>query len=220
MPESVEIDVVESLGETGFRRRLAVLVGAAAVVAAALGVVEHTLSAREERASAQATQLAADVTGKIAASGILFRFQLDLTREVLGLNTEVEAGKLIAQTPLEQAQLDAARVAVGRMAVAARQIVHDPTAASGLDATTLAALTTPPAEQTAESLRQAAAADRAHRYGQRSGRAVLGLSFVAIAATLLGLGGVLGAGRAGTISLVGGAAALALALAAGFVALL
>lgn len=220
MGEGLDIELVESLGDTGFRRRLTVLVGTAALVAALLGVVEHVLSLREQRASGQSTQLAAALTGSIAASGVLFRFQLDLTREVLGLNTEVQAGRLLARTPLEQAQLDAEQAAVRRMAVATREIVRDPTPASGLDDATLAALTTPQAEQEAQSLRQAAASDRSHRYGRRAGRAVLGLSFVAIAGTLLGLAGVLGVGRGGAIALVGSGAALALAVGAGIAALL
>ena len=217
--EAVAVDLVEGLGATQFRRRLAVLVGAAALIATLLGLLQHELSGRGQRESARSTRLAAQTAADIAASELTFFFRIGLLRDALTASTEVDSSLLLAQSDLQRAQLRAEGAAARQFTQDALAISRPPTAASGLDGYTLTSLTTSAKAQLALSLSQAAASDRAARYGRREGRATLGLSLAAIAGSLLGLAGVFGAGRGGSIALGGGAVALVLALAAGATAL-
>jgi hypothetical protein len=71
-------------------------------------------------------------------------------------------------------------------------------------------LATAPRDLKAEGDRQIAVATAADTASDRSGRAVVGLSMIALAGVLVGLAAVLGEGRAGKITLLVAYGAVAL----------
>jgi hypothetical protein len=225
-----EVDV-ESAVPSGhmtlrFRRWLAIFVGLAALSAATLSFLASNSGRHEEQAFVDASRDALQVFVKLAASGPRYQFEVNAARQSTLLDArstaraseaaldlvplQVALGLSIADNEASQRLLD--------LSDALRRV---PATVPGLD------------DPASESIRvrsekdiepiidaQAAAAERADRHGTRQGRAMFGLGMVAITASLLGLAGLMGSGRAGRIVLVSAGGVLVLALSWGLSGLL
>lgn len=215
-PLDVEVAAPASELVPRFRRRLAVLVGLVAVAAASLAFLESDADRQEDQARIDASRTALDVFVGLAASGPRFQFEVDAARRSTLLDARSNARAAgISLDP------DSLGVALGLSIAdneASRELLEIsratrsvPRSAPGLD------------QAASDSIRirsqadvdplldaQADASGRAERFGTRQERAMFGIALVAIAASLVGLAGLIGAGRAGTIVLATAAAALAL----------
>lgn len=204
-----------------FKRWLAILVGATAISAAGLAWMESDNSRKEQNAFVDASRSALDAFVKLGASGPRFQFEVNAVRQstLLDARSTARAATASIETlPLQIAlgQSIADNQASRRLLAVSRRLKDLPDSAPGLD------------EIASDSLRirseadiepiygaQDAALSDAERYGTRQQRAMYGLSLLAVAASLLGLAGLIGAGRSGRIALSTATGALTIALATG-----
>jgi hypothetical protein len=211
----------------GFRRRLAVLVGIAAVSASVLSWVESDGGRREDKARVDASRLGLDVFVRVAATQPRQQFELDALRRVTlteGLGqvrvSAASTDDLVAFTSaLGLSQVDNATarrlIALGR---ATTTLPDDP---EGVDEAAFEALATRDQKQIdAVTNAQDEELEKADSMGTRQERAILGVGLVAIAASLLGLAGLMGEGRGGRLSLLSATVALVVANAWGLSGLL
>jgi hypothetical protein len=212
-------------GSPRFRVALAVLVGVAALSAAALAWLEADSGRKEERAFVDASRTATEAFVKIAASQPKLHFELAALRESTLLSAQSTArpvsvgGGLVAlqlALALSTADNDASR----RLVEVTRALGRLPASAEGLD---------PPASDAIrlENQRQAdeiyaaqeSSLEAAEEHGTRQERAMFGLGLVAISASLLGVAGLTGESRAGRWMLATSALSILVALAAAVTAL-
>lgn len=204
-----------------FRRWLAVLVGAAAISAALLAWIESESSRGEDVAKTDVTRASVDVFVKLGASGPRFQFELDSVRRSTVLTARAEA-RITANVDTLlalQTQIDASiadNAAAGRLLELSERLADLPPEARGLDDAASESIRIR-SEEDVEPLYRARddAQSDADRYGQRQERAMYGLLLVAIGASLVGLAGLVGAGRNGRIALGTAGVTLLVALAAG-----
>lgn len=202
-----------------FRRWLSVLVGIAAVFAAGLSFVEVNSGRKEEQAFVNASRGALDIFVKLAASSPRAQFEGNALRRAIVVQAEGTAR--VVATPTDAETFEAAlREARGdqragrRLTRIAAQMSAVPDEVSELDPATLAAIkVSNPLELTGLIEEQNAAIDDADSYGTRQERGFFSLGLVASAAALLGLAGLMGASRAGWISLTTAGVALFVSLA-------
>jgi hypothetical protein len=202
-----------------FRRWLTVLVGVAAISAAAIAWVESNSGRQEEQAFVDASRGALEIFVKIAASQPRFQFEGDALREVLRVGIE-GLGKVTGGPgpsrdeafELALTESRAVRAAEKRLQRVVQVMAATPDESSGLDPATLEAVTAdvPEIDPLVEETNQAV--EDANRYGTRQERAMASLGLVAIAASLLGLAGLIGSGRTGRIVLTTAGAVLALSI--------
>jgi len=199
-----------------FRRWLAVLVGVTALSAALLSWVESESGRQEERAFVQASRGGLEIFVRLAAAGPRTQFIADAQRRALLVGAGGVAG-VIAAPRGEPFRIAQARSAAEERA--SRQLIEIATRMGGipddgapLDPAARKAVATELDELGPIVRRQNGAVDRADRYGTRQQRSLFALGLVAIAASLLGLAGLMGDARAGRISLVTAASALLFAL--------
>jgi hypothetical protein len=216
----VETAVPTGPVSTRFRRWLSVLVGLAALSATVLAWIESDSGRQEEEAFVQASRSSVEIFMKIAASQPRNQFQADELRRGAARQIEASAQVLSSKPGSEAFDLAVALSKVEeqvspRTLRVVQSMASVPTRAPGVDATTLEALNTQVIDLTPLVESQNAAVDRANRYGTLQERSMFGLALVAIAASLLGLAGLMGATRGGRIALVTAGAALAVALLAG-----
>lgn len=213
--------------EPGFKRRLAVLVGMAAISAATLAFLEADNGRREDAALVNASRSALEVFVKLGASGPRFQFEVDAARRSTQL-TARSTGR-VSSAPVDDlkvlglalAEAEAENDAAARLLEVSRAYRKLPDSAPGLDpATSDAIRVRKDADVEPIYAAQDAALKQADRYGTRQERAMYGLSLVAIAASLLGLAGLLGSVRGGRLALLSATAALAVAVGIGFSGLL
>jgi hypothetical protein len=213
-PLDPDLAVPEARMSLRFRRTLSVLVGIAAVSAAALSWVEADSGRKEERAFVNASRGSLDIFVKLAASSPRGQFEGNALRRAIVVQTE-GTGRVIgigtgAQTfdeALKQARGD--EIAGKRLIQIARQMAAVPEDFTELDPLTLEALEIGnPASLADEVERQNAYLDDAAVVGTRQEHAFFSLGLVATAAALIGLAGLMGASRAGWISLTTSAVAL------------
>lgn len=201
----------------GFRRWLAALVGLTAVAAASISWVEADSGRKEEQAFVNASRGALEVFVKIAASQPRRQFKGDALRAMLGV--DIESTSRLARAPLRDQIFDIARAESRAEGAAARRLRKvfrntrvidrdDPS----VDPAALEAVSASTAEVESVVEEQAQAVDDASSYGTRQERGFSALGLVAIAASLLGLAGLIGAGRTGRIVLVTAGCALALSV--------
>ena len=199
----VDIELAHDVEATPHHRRLAALVGVAAILAAALGALQMHDGAQEGRASARASRLSAEIARGLAIDGLVGAFHLPTAQTVIAVGLEATSRALAAfeaeeGVPVAIAAADADTASAERLSAILDAMVATPGPESGVDATTLETLARELEELAAMTTEQNAAVDRAERYSKRGDRAVLALSIAAVAAVLLGLAGIVGAGRAGT----------------------
>lgn len=220
---SVDIETALPSGRLGqrFKLTLAILVGCAAISAAALSFLEADAGRKEDRALVDASRSGIEVFVKLGASGPRIQFEFNAARTSTVL--DASAASRAAATSVELLPL---QIAVAT-SVAENQTSADllevsqrlrrlPDSAPGLD------------EKASESLRvrtqedvdpiyaaQEASLEDAETYGARQQRAMYGLSLVAVAASLLGLAGLLGSQRGGRIALATAGGTLVVAVGIG-----
>jgi hypothetical protein len=199
-------------------RMLVLLVGLTTLIAALLATLEADSGRRAEQASAQGSRRAVQLFTDIAGTGVELTFQVNAVRSHLELDSAARF-RTAVPNPVQQAIARAEDRAAGRLAELEQRSFGVRTGTEGFEDTTRELDEATTRWQEAVRL-QNAAVDEAGRYGRRQGRAVFGLALVATAGALLGLAGVLRAGRPGWLALGTSAAALAGAVAAGGSALL
>lgn len=218
----IETAVPDAALPSGFRRWLAILVGLAAVSAAVMTWVEDVAGRREDKARVDASRAGLEVFRSVAATQSRQQFETDGVRRV----AVTEGLGAVRVSEADVRDVTALQVALGLSVVdneTARRLIElgratttYPDDPQGVDAATIAALATP--DQAAIDrvvARQSEHLEEAEVQGTRQGRAILAVGLVAIAASLLGLAGLMGDGRGGRLSLRAAAAGLAAACAWG-----
>jgi hypothetical protein len=210
---------LELQAERRFDLFVSAMIGAIAVMAAVLAIMQITTSQAASRADQQAARLAADLSARISISGqasgssylaqqTALMLGLEATgREIAALDnsdtTALEVGKAAEQAYEKlKAELDATIATSG---------------GSPVDSYLAAMVTATEAQLKAELVEQNRQADLANDQNDRSQWASLGLSFLALAGVLTGLSAVLKEGRSGWATF--GMAGLMVAAAVGAAAL-
>lgn len=202
----IDIDTVQETEEgTRLDRLTALLIGLIAIVAACLVLVQTVYGLAGSRAGAQATRSAVETATRAHAGNVYLGFGAGSLQEALKLSVEGTSRQIVglqAGDDSEQARGMADQTAGGRLFNIACQMGADPQVGGPVDPYVrdlvidslnrgyLASV---------EHLRQVASGNDA---GDRSGNAVLGLSFAALAGVLVGLSAVLGEGRGGRLMLL------------------
>lgn len=201
-----------------FDRLVAVLIGALAVLAAALVVVQTNESLAEARANAQTRRLASELTTRIIAGGSLLNHQIINGQRALLVSMEGSSRGLVALQDGDPAgeRIGAAQGAAGeRLMAIASEMGAIPEPDGPLDPYAQAMLSTTEPQMRTILAEQIGWSEAAADASDRSSRSVMGLSLVALAGVLVGLAAVVGSGRTGRALLV-----LAYTSAAGAVGLL
>ena len=219
MSVDVEAAVPPAPMSAAFRRRLAVLVGIAALFAAVLSWIEADSGRKEERAFVNASRGALDIFVKLAASNPRHQFEVNATRR--GLTIQAEGLARVVGAPGGQA-FEFARRRTGadtrtarRFLAAAQSMAEVPDRVPRVDPATLAALRADGTKLGPLVKEQNEFVEEAGEHGTRQERSMFALGLVAIAASLLGLAGLMGDNRGGRMSLVTAASALGVAIVAG-----
>ncbi len=219
-PLDPELALPEAEMTLRFRRWLSVLVGFAALCAAGLSYIEVDGGRKEEQAFVDGSRGALDIFVKLAASSPRAQFEGNALRRAVVVQAEgtarvisTPAGAETFGAALREAEAD--QRAGKRLARVASQMSEVPAGdVPGLDAATLAAIKISDLTDLQGLVEeQNATVEAADRYGTRQERAFFSLGLVASAAALLGLAGLMGATRAGRISLTTAAVALFAAVA-------
>jgi hypothetical protein len=213
----IDLETVQSTqAGTRFHRSIAILLGIIAVLAAGLGAVQLHRSQAESRATTEAARLTGYLAAGIPVQGVALAMtggfvQSALTRMMEGATRQYVAA--LNEDQGAQAQGVAEEAAGQRMSDIATRMAVNPDASSGLPPYELGLLTATTDDLVAQVSEQNRQVDLAVlTAGPQSGRAVAGLSVLALAGVLVGLASVLGADRAGRATLA--MAWLATALAA------
>jgi hypothetical protein len=205
----------DTTGTSRFRRWLAILVGLSAVAAALLSTLQMDSGKREERALLRASRLSVEIFSKIAGSGQLSAFTFTSFHRSLSLGMEgtglALAGFEIPGASSSEEAIANANVAASERLIPIAESMGVSTPDAAIDEHTREVMGATVEDLTAIVGDQNREVDVAEAYGRRGTRSVFALSVLAIAAVLLGLAGVLGEGRPGTIALVAATTALVLA---------
>jgi hypothetical protein len=197
----------------------ALLIGAIAILAAILSVVQINSSQAATRADLQAARLAADLSARIAVSSQATDSALVAQQTALMLGLEATARQIAALQ-----NDDPAAAAIGKAQESAYQKLQAALAATSgstggnrIDHYTAGLLEADTKRLLAELAEQNRQVDLAGTASSHERLAVLGLSFLALAGVLTGLAAVLREGRGGRISL---SAACLMAACSGLMAIL
>ena len=205
-------------GDTWFDRVSALLIGTIAVLAAVLAVEQAAQGYAGDRAQQQASRLAADASARVSATSLEGAFEPRALQDAIVLAIQGTSRELAALPVGDEVQsaVGAAQVSASdRLSTAVSDSAGTATSAV-LDAYVRGLLAATTADLVAEVAEQGHQVDLAAAAGNRSGRAVLGLSFAALAGVMIGLAAVLRAGVAGWTTLI---VALAVAALAGIAAI-
>ncbi len=213
----IDLETVKSTeAGTRFHRAVAVLLGAIAVLAAALGAVQMDRSQAEARATTQAARLTGDLAAGIPVQGITRATSLMAMQQAVIRSAAGTTRKLVALDSGDRAALAegaAEEIAGSRLLDIAASLGATPDASSGLPPYELRLMTADIDALNREVGDQNRFIDvAAAEASADSSAAVAGLSVLALAGVLVGLASVLGADRAGRATL--GMAWLAAAAAA------
>lgn len=184
--------------------------------------VESDAGRREDKARVDASRAGLDVFVRVAATQSRQQFEANAVRRVAvteglgGVRVSSASVKdiLALQTALGLSQVDNATAR--RLIELGRATTTIPADPKGVDTATMRAVLT--RDQAAIDRivgQQNARLEEADTMGARQGRAILAVGLVAIAASLLGLAGLMGEGRGGRLSLRSAAVGLGVALAWG-----
>jgi hypothetical protein len=224
---AVELDleaVTEASGRTRFDRALALLVGAAAILAALLATVQVDAGKQEERALHMASRLSVRIFEGSAGGSPRFSFQINSLKAATALAVSGTAAQIAVLGAPEtavaiQARAEADVKAAERLFAIAQSMGDVPPTSSGIDAATLKLVGTNPGDLAGVVLEQNRQMDIADRFGERGNRTLAGLSLLALGAVLIGLAAVLGRGVPGYVLIVAATIALLAAGAWGVAAL-
>jgi len=209
----------ELRAERRFDLVAAFLIGAIAVLAAALAVIQIETGQASSRAQIEAARLSADLSARIEVGSVsqgqaLLDQQMALLlamqatgRQIAGLQYNDDGASAIGKTE-QQAATDLAAALTATSATSGGMPLDSYT--SGLLRDTTARLVVEVNEQNRQ-------VDIADDTSARNSRSILGLSFLALAGVLTGLAAVLREGRAGWFALL---FAVSMTGAAGLVAVL
>ena len=165
-----------------------------------------------------ASRSALDEFVSLGASGPRFQFEIDAIRQATVL--DARASSRVAATTLDilplqiaLAKSSAETAASQRVVALAERLAELPPAVEGLDAPSSDSLRIRSADDMAPiyAAQDKARAD-AERAGRQQQRNVYGLSLIAVAASLLGLAGLLGSSQGGRIMLVTASIAMLVAV--------
>lgn len=208
-------------GQERFNRVATGLIGVVAVLAAILAILQVGYGQASSRAQVEAARLETDVSARVSASSLARDAGLRAQQDTLLLGIESLARRLAGTEAGDEGAVAVgeAEERAGTRLVAA---VAETAATSGgppLDAYASGLVTATLPAILQEVLDEKAAVDAADDAGTRELRAILGLSFVALAGVLAGVAAVLRAGRAGWMVLavgwaIAGAAAVVAVLTA------
>jgi hypothetical protein len=202
-------------GKTRFEHWLAILIGAAAIVAASLATLEMHSNKRWEQASTEAADLSVELFGKIAATGPVRAAGVSTQQTALTLDLRATARSQHPdakgfQIVMAYVDSEVAR----RLLKLGEEITASADRATALDPVAREVIATNIERLGEIGDEQDHQVGLAEKYGGRLSRALFALSLLALAAILLGLAAVLGIQHGGPIIL--GVAALALLLAGGW----
>jgi hypothetical protein len=193
-------DVTDVADADPGKRVLAAVAILASVVIALLSGLQIHLDNQEQRANLLAARHIGRLHATISGSSSLTSFatQTKLTSTDLSIRglarryVAVGSGAAGDVARVQGRADEAASVQTDRLAAS---MARPPTAASGVDAATRAALTATPADWAALVAEENRLVDRAERAGARADLAVVGLILAAVASALLSLAGSLEAAR-------------------------
>jgi len=218
MPLDPDLALPEARMSLRFKRTLSILVGIAAIAAAGLSWVETDSGRKEEQAFVNASRGALDIFVKLAASAPRAQFEGNALRRAVVVQAEGTAGVVATDFRSDTFQASLAKAAADekagrRLAKIAKQMSAAPEDSSGLDPATLETLQISSPTQIIDLVEQQNAyLDDANVVGTRQEHSFFSLGLVATGAALIGLAGLMGASRAGWISLFTSAAALTFAI--------
>ena len=212
--------VGEVEGRSPFDRRLAVLLGIAAVVASLLATAQVGFDRQAGQASSRATRLATRLFEGLTGTGLLTSFQFG---SLLQANEGALASSARQVASFDHPDVAEVELAIGKASETASlralklagEMGSAPAASTGLDPHTLSVLTRTTRQLQADVAEQGALVDRAQRFSARSDRVVFALSLLAISGVLLGLAAVMKEGQPGRVSLWSAAAILVLSVLVG-----
>lgn len=181
----------------------ALLLGSIAVLASILAVVQIGTSQQSARAQAEASRLTADLSARLQVSGMVQQVMVSQEQASVALSVEganlalagITSGDKAAEE-IGTAQLAASSALGEALNATARTVSRPP-----LDAYAAGLIDATIAELVAEVNQQNSQVDLADDAGGRNARSILGLSFLALAGVLTGLGTVLREGRAAWFAL-------------------
>jgi hypothetical protein len=214
-----ELELVPE-AESRFHQVIAIVVGVIAVVAALLAILEADSHRRNDAASAGASRAASDLFAELAASGSFQDYGLNTLLDANALELE-STGRILGAFHHPSVKLSEGAIGLAGQSAAAgaqklaRQLAAPPTAADGVDPVTAAMVGASTKDSRTLLKEEQTLADRSRTYGSREQHAILGLSLAASAAALLGLAGLVGAGRPGRVLLAVASLALLGAVVAG-----
>jgi hypothetical protein len=187
-----------------FDRMVALLLGIIAVLAAALGLVQMDASMRESRATAGAARLTAELSAGLPVRGVVDTFGAQAVLAAIREMAQGTAQQLVGlgHDDATMQATGAARQAAGeRLMTIAGAMSALPT--GGLPAYELGLVAADDDQLQAQLLEENRLVDEAIPDASNdSARSVAGLSVLALAGVLVGLASVLGADRAGRVTLV------------------
>jgi hypothetical protein len=205
--------------ERRFDLLAAILIGAIAILAAVLAVIQIDTGQASTHAQVEAARLSADLSARVEVNSTVQNQAIVDEQEALTLSMQATSRQMAGlqygddgATAIGRAENQAAADlgdALTATAATSGGATLDPYTAGLVNATT--------PQLWAEVTEQNRQVDLANDAGARNSRSILGLSFLALAGVLTGLAAVLREGRAGWIALL---AAVAMAGAAGLVAVL
>lgn len=181
----------------------ALLIGTIAVLASVLAVVQIDTSQRSVRAQQEASRLTADLSARLQVSGMVQQVTLSQEQAALALSLEGSSRGLTGfdsgdegAVEIGSAELSASTALAEALSATARTVSGPP-----LDVYVAGLIDATMGELTGELTEQNKQVDLANDASLRNTRSILGLSFLALAGVLTGLGAVLREGRAGWFAL-------------------
>jgi hypothetical protein len=189
-----ELEALEDVTHsTPLERTVAILLGFAAVLGAALAMLEAATSRAEGTADAHSTRLAVQIPSDGLVIALRETFQIRATQEAIRLDIAATSRALVG-TIVDPSIRDQEAAVAGAQDEAAKQVEliaetmgAVPRADGRLDARTRRALSST-LDQLGDLVReQNRQLDLATKAGKRHGAVVLGLTILALAAILLGL---------------------------------
>lgn len=201
-----------------FRRALVVVVGLTAVTASLLAFLESEAGRAADAASLRATRLAIDIFAGTAGGMPRTSLSVNAQRQALVVSSQGEFRRIVGEDDAARRRGEADVEAGGRLGSQAGGFAAAP-APPQVDEYAARIAGTDPQDLQPVVEEQNAAVDAADAASARGGRAVAGLTIVAMSAALAALAAVLGETRSGRVSLLLSALTLSVALAAAVAAL-
>ena len=195
----------------------ALLLGSIAVLASLLAVVQIGTSQQSARAQAEAARLTTDLSARLQVSAMVQQVIVSQQQAAVALSVQGSSRALAGLTSGDTGAVEIGTAELSASTALSEALTATAHTVSGppLDAYTAGLIDATIDELVAEVNQQNNQVDLADDADARNTRSILGLSFLALAGVLTGLGVVLREGRAGWFALwfAGGMSAAAAAMA-------